>query len=30
MNRETLALTITYVAAMAVLILDIFFWRVFP
>jgi hypothetical protein len=27
MNRESLALTIIYIAAMAVLLMDIFFWR---
>lgn len=27
MTRETFALTIIYVAAMAVLLMDIFFWR---
>lgn len=30
MNRETIALTVTYLAAMAVLFLDFFFWRLFP
>ena len=27
MNRESLALTVVYIAAMAVLLMDIFFWR---
>jgi hypothetical protein len=27
MNREALALTVVYIAAMAVLLMDIFFWR---
>lgn len=27
MNRETVALTAIYIAAMAVLLMDIFFWR---
>jgi hypothetical protein len=27
MNRETFALTVVYIAAMAVLLMDIFFWR---
>ena len=27
MTRETLALTVIYVAAMAVLLMDLFFWR---
>jgi len=27
MTRETFALTIIYVAAMAVLLMDLFFWR---
>ena len=27
MTRETFALTLVYIAAMAVLLMDIFFWR---
>jgi hypothetical protein len=27
MTRETFALTIIYIAAMAVLLMDLFFWR---
>jgi hypothetical protein len=27
MTRETLTLTIIYIAAMAVLLMDLFFWR---
>ena len=27
MNREAVALTVVYIAAMAVLLMDIFFWR---
>jgi len=27
MNREAIALTLVYIAAMAVLLMDIFFWR---
>ena len=27
MTRETFALTVIYIAAMAVLLMDLFFWR---